>query len=180
MWVDSRARLLALTLLVGACMDFGSSSSDGRTTVVTESPPRVLDEVCAQGHYQLEGDARRGPGLTPDSCGFELGPGGVFSFPASDWPAIPADTGYGGSVEVTALVVELDGGAHDAHWIHASIVDPDDNPDWLSAETTVHVSAGNQHLGVVDLHVKTTQILIDDYNGCSVAHRRRAPRDRAP
>lgn len=172
MWGSPRARLIALTLLVGACMDFGSTSSDGTTSIVTESPPRLLDEVCAQNDYQLEGDVRRGPGLTPDSCGFELGPGGVFSFPTSDWPAYGSGPSEGGSVEVNALVVDLDGGAHDARWIPATIVDAG-SPGSLGAKTTVRVSSGGQHLGVVDVHVKITDVYRNEEDGCSIAHRHR-------
>jgi len=175
MWGSPRARLAALALLVGACVDFGSSSgsSNGMTTVVYETPPRALDEICAQNHYVLVGDGRRGPGLTPDSCGFELAPGAALVFPEDDWPEILGVPNEG-SVEITALVVDLDGGAHDAHWIHGNLVRAGDPNNPLGSSGAVRVSSGNQHLGIVDLHAKMTYVLYDDYGGCSFAHRRRA------
>jgi hypothetical protein len=170
-------RFVALALLVGACVDFGGSSSsstttaDGTTTTVSVTSPRALDEICAQNHYLLEGDARREAGLTPDSCGFDLGPGAALVFPVLDWQEI-VGISDGAELEIKALVVDLDGGAHDAHWIHGNLVEGKDLPDQPSPTNAVRVSSGNQHLGLVDVQAKITYTITDDYGGCSVAHRR--------
>ena len=64
-----RRSLLLLSLGCTACI--GLNFKD-QNEVVT--PPRYLDELCATGGFELDGDVRRTTGLTHDSCGFELGP----------------------------------------------------------------------------------------------------------
>lgn len=167
---DKNQRSLALLALAcGACLNFGASSGPDQTTVEV-TPPRVLDGVCAQHAYALAGVAVRRAGLTPDSCGFELGPGdGSVTFSTSGSP--DATGTLGDTTEFRALVVDLDGGAHGARWITltpasdstagtAEIPDP-------NATTSVKVSSGGGHLGLLDLEAKVS---IPPYSGgCSVA-----------
>jgi hypothetical protein len=167
---DKNQRSLALLALAcGACLNFGASGGPDQTTVEV-TPPRVLDGLCAQHAYALAGAAVRRAGLTPDSCGFELGPGdGSVTFPAS---VSPDGTGtLGDFTELRALVVDLDGGAHDARWIALtpapeSTAGTADTPD-PNANTSVRVSSEGGHLGLLDLEAKVS---IPPYSGgCSVA-----------
>jgi len=69
-----RTFLISLTL----CGAFAACDSEDY------SESRLIDVLCEREQCAVEGSARRVQGLTPDSCGFELGPGPgsvVFGFP---------------------------------------------------------------------------------------------------
>lgn len=163
-----------LALACGACLDFGPSTGGTDETTIEVTPPRVLDTLCAQGAYTLTGAAVRRAGLTPDSCGFELGPGdGSVTFSTSGAP----DETQGSSTELRALVVDLDGSPREVGWVAltpmpASSAARAPTPD-TSATTSFTVSSGGKHLGLLDVEGKIT---IPPYSGgCSVA-RVRGPR----
>ncbi len=178
MSAKNQRSLALLALACGACLDFGSSAGVGTDeTTIEVTPPRVLDTLCAQGAYTLTGAAVRRAGLTPDSCGFELGPGdGSVTFSTSGSP----EETLGSTTELRALVVDLEGGAHAARWVALTPV-PDSTaaleprPD-TRATTSFTVSSGGRHLGLLDVEGKIT---IPPYSGgCSVARARGPERPR--
>jgi hypothetical protein len=174
MSAKNQRSLTLLALACGACLDFGTSGSGGPDeTTVEVTPPRVLDTLCSQHAYALAGAAVRRAGLTPDSCGFELGPGdGSVTFPTSGSPDTTVT--LGGSTELRALVVDLEGGAHDARWV--TLTPAPDSTAGMAAtpdpngNTSVTVSSAGGHLGLLDIEAKVS---ISPYSGgCSVARRR--------
>jgi hypothetical protein len=174
MSAKSQRKMALLALACGACLDFGSAA-DGSTIDVTE--PRLLDELCARNEYALQGSATRQRGLAPDACGFELGPGaGSVTFSTAWWPLAPSDA----TTTVDALVVDLDGGAHDAQWVPLELVSAPagtaEDPASLSAIPAVRLSSEGGRLGLIDVRARRT---IPPYSGegCAVGrHGRRLPR----
>ena len=164
MSAEGKRTLALLALACGACLDFGTTGGPDEPTVEVTGP-RLLDTLCAQGAYELEGDAVRAGGLTPDACGFELGPGdGSITFSTAVSANGKSLGDLGSDAELRALVVNLDGGAHDPQWVPLTVTDQ-----------AASLSSGGRHLALVDVEAKVTIPPYSDSGGCSVAHRRRNP-----
>jgi hypothetical protein len=174
MWAKSQRKLALLALACGACLDFGSAADEPTVDITA---PRLLDELCARNEYSLEGSAVRTRGLAPDGCGFELGPGaGSVTFSTASWPIGPG----GDTTALDALVVDLDGGAHDAQWVPLELVSEPagtaQDPARLTAFPAVRLSSEGGRLGLVDVRATRT-IPPASGEGCSVGrHGRRLPR----
>jgi hypothetical protein len=157
-----------LALACGACLDMGQGSSDPDTMV---SPARLLDDLCAENAYTLDGKAWRITGPTPDSCAFELGPGpAAVSFPAdgsSDLASAGSD-----SATVSVLVVDLDASDAEPTWIvldNSGVVPGPNTPP----SPVLTYAPGGQHVAVLDVRVAVTYYTGGE--GCSVVPRSRRP-----
>jgi hypothetical protein len=167
MWAKARRKMAMLALACGACLDMGQSADDD-TTMVT--PARLLDDLCAQNAYTLDGTAARIAGPTPDSCAFELGPGpSSLSFPIDGSSELEAARNSDATVSV--LVLELDAAGAAPAW---TILD-NSGVAWGSTAPSSPVltyAPNGRHVAVLDIRVSVTY---STGEGCSVAPRTRRP-----
>lgn len=147
-----------LALGCGACLSLGSREEDDNVSVTA---PRLLDQICADGNYTLEGAAQRTAGLTDDTCGFELGPGGgSVSFVLDTATIIDFEEE---SRSVGVLLVDLGAdGPKNARWVRL------EKPSASAPReptTTLTVSSQGAHVGVIDVEVLTYS-----YSGSGCSH----------
>lgn len=149
----------------GACFDLGADYGTDDEPIVRGTAPGLLQTICDENAYTLEGAALRRDGLTADTCAFELGPGDGAVTVRVDGSLVATDSET--SMVVSALVVDLYAGdATNPRWKEL-----DYSEGSLPAHTEVayRLESGGQHIGVVELGV--TRTTLPPPNDCSVSPR---------
>lgn len=117
----------AMLCAFAAALSFFACGGDPE---VKHSQSRLLDDACTVGSCPLTGSARRTSGITPDSSGFQLGPGsGSVTIPI----ALPS--GYDNQ-----LIEVLVAGTGNAR-VGASLIQLSPSPRWVPVDRSTQPSS---------------------------------------